>query len=230
MLSHWDYSVLDTAIHANGGTLLNEDYTEATLDTPTNIETIQWWVDLIHTHKVAPLPAEFGEAGIENFFASGKVAMATLGVWAIATLREQDNFQWDIAMMPKGKAMQTAVQWPNQVAISAKTAHPDEAFDYALFAIRPDRPADTVGIGKVPVVKDLAYSEVWMESGKPPAHKDAILKMGDLNVPLEFGFRWNEWRGDVMNQELQLSFLGERSVDESVAAAQAAIQAVLDRP
>jgi hypothetical protein len=49
-------------------------------------------------------------------------------------------------------------------------------------------------------------------------------------VPLEFGFRWNEWRASVMNQELQLSFLGERPVDESVAAAQEAIQAVLDRP
>jgi hypothetical protein len=53
--------------------------------------------------------------------------------------------------------------------------------------------------------------------------------MGDLNVPLEFGFRWTEWR-EAMDQELQLSFLGERSVDESVAAAHAAIQAVLDRP
>ena len=107
--------------------------------------------------------------------------------------------------------------------------HPDEAFDFAMFTIRPDRPADTVGIGKVPVVKELAYSEKWLETGKAPAHKDAILKMGDLNVPLEFGFRWTEWR-DAMNQELQLSYLGERSVDESVAAAHAAIQAILDRP
>ena len=95
--------------------------------------------------------------------------------------------------------------------------------------IRPDRPADTVGIGKVPVVKELAHSEAWLETGKSPEHKDAILKMGDLNVPLEFGFRWNEWR-EAMDQELQLAYLGERSVDESVAAAQAAIQAVLDRP
>jgi multiple sugar transport system substrate-binding protein len=199
------------------------------LDTPTNIDTIQWWVDLIQTHKVAPLPSEFSEGGPVNLFASGKVAMGILGVWGIETFRPQEGFNWDIAMLPKGKEKQTAVQWPNQVAISSKTAHPDEAFDFALFMIRPDRPADTVGIGKVPVVKDLAYSEAWLEVGKAPEHKDAILKMGDLNVPLEFGFRWNEWR-EAMDQELQLSYLGERSVDESVAAAQTAIQAVLDRP
>jgi multiple sugar transport system substrate-binding protein len=229
MISHWGYDVLDSSLHANGGSILNEDYTAAALDRPENIETIQWWIDLINEHKVAPLPAEFTDGGPVDLFATGKVAMAILGVWGIETFRPQATFNWDIAMMPVGKVKQTAVQWPNQLAIAAKTKYPDEAFNFAMFAIRPDRPADTVGIGKVPVVKDLAYSEQWLEKGKAPEHKDAILKMGDLNVPLEFGFRWTEWR-EAMDQELQLSFLGERSVDESVAAAHAAIQAVLDRP
>jgi multiple sugar transport system substrate-binding protein len=228
MISHWGYDVIDSSIHANGGSILNEDYSDAALDTPENIDTIQWWVNLIN-NKVAPLPAEFAQDGPVNLFASGKVAMAILGVWGIETFRPDAKFNWDIAMLPKGKEKQTAVQWPNQLAIAGKTAHPDEAFNYAMFAIRPDRPADTVGVGKVPVVKDLAYSETWLEAGKAPAHKDAILKMGDLSVPLEFGFRWTEWR-EAMDQELQLSYLGERSVDESVAAANAAIQAVLDRP
>jgi len=229
MISHWDYDVLDSPLRANGGSILSEDYKSAKLDTPTNIDTIQWWVDLIQKHKVAPLPAEFPEGGPVDFFATGKVAMGILGVWGIQTFREGAKFNWDIAMLPKGKAKQTAVQWPNQYAIAAKTKNADEAFNFAMFAIRPDRPADTVGIGKVPVVKNMANSESWLEKDKAPEHKDAILKMGDLNVPLEFGFRWTEWR-DAMNQELQLSFLGERSVDESVAAAQSAIQAVLDRP
>ncbi len=229
MISHWGYDVLDSSIHANGGSILSEDYTSAALDTPTNIETIQWWTDLINVHKVAPLPAEFAESGPVNLFASGKVAMAILGVWGIETFRPDATFNWDIAMMPMGKVKQTAVQWPNQLAIAAKSKHPEEAFNFALYTIRPDRPADTVGIGKVPVVKDLAYSEQWLEKGKAPEHKDAILKQGDLNVPLEFGFRWTEWR-EAMDQELQLSYLGERPVDESVAAAHAAIQAVLDRP
>ena len=229
MISHWDYDVIDSSLWANGGSILNEDYTEAALDRPQNIETIQWWVDLIQTHKIAPLPAEFAEGGATTLFATGKVAMAILGVWGIPTFREQQEFEWDIAMLPKGSERQTAVQWPNQLAINAKTAYPDEAFDFAMYAIRPDRPADTVGIGKVPVIKDMAYSDVWLESDLPPAHKDAILTMGDLAVPLEFGFRWNEWR-EAMNQELQLSYLGERPVADSVAAAHAAIQSVLDRP
>jgi multiple sugar transport system substrate-binding protein len=228
-ISHWDYSILDSGLHANGGNILSEDYSAAVLDSPQNVATVQWWVDLIQEHGIAPLPAEFTEGGPVNFFTSGRVAMAILGVWGIQSLREQGNFNWDIAMLPKGTEKQTAVQWPNQYAIAAKTAHPDEAFDFAMFAIRPDRPADTVGIGKVPVVKSMAYSDVWREAGEAPEHKEVILEMGELTVPLEMGFRWTEWR-NAMDQELQLSFLGERPVDQSVAAAHAAIQAVLERP
>jgi multiple sugar transport system substrate-binding protein len=228
-ISHWEYSVMDSSLHANGGNILNEDYSQSVLDTEENVATVQWWVDLIQTHGIAPLPAEFTEGGPVDFFTSGRVAMAILGVWGIQSAREQDKFQWDISMLPKGTVKQTAVQWPNQYAIAAKTAHPDEAFDFAMFAIRPDRPADTVGIGKVPVVRAMAESEVWLEADQLPEHKQAILDMGSLTVPLEMGFRWTEWR-NAMDQELQLSYLGERPVAESVAAAHAAIQAVLDRP
>jgi multiple sugar transport system substrate-binding protein len=228
-ISHWDYSILDSGLHANGGNILNEDYTESVLDSPQNLETIQWWVDLIQEHGIAPLPAEFTDGGPVDFFVSGRVAMAILGVWGIQSLREQNNFDWDIAMLPRGTEKQTGVQWPNQYAIAAKTPHPDEAFDFAMFAIRPDRPADTIGIGKVPVVKSMAYSDVWREEGEAPANKNVILEMGEMTVPLEMGFRWTEWR-NAMDQELQLSFLGERAVEESVAAAHTAIQAVLDRP
>ncbi len=228
-ISHWDYSILDSSLYANGGSILNEDYSQALLDSEQNVETIQWWVDLIQKYKIAPLPADFAEGGPSNLFGSGRVAMAILGVWGVQDFREQAEFNWDIAMLPKGSVKQTAVQWPNQLTISAKTAHPSEAFDFALYSIRPERPADTVGIGKVPVVKSLAYSEEWLEADKMPEHKGKILEMGELTVPLEMGFRWTEWR-NAMDQELQLSFIGERPVAESVSAASTAIQAILDRP
>jgi len=227
-ISNWDYSMLDSSLYANGGAILNDDYTESVLDTPENIATVQWWVDLIQTDGVAPLPAEFAEGGPTVLFASGRVAMAILGVWGVQEFREQAKFNWDITMLPKGTKTQTAVQWPNQYAISSKTKYPDAAFNFAMFGIRPERPANTVGIGKVPVIKQMAYSEEWLEADKMPANKKAILDTGEVALPLQMGFRWTEWR-EAMDQELQLSYIGERSVSESVAAADAAIQAILDR-
>ncbi len=227
-ISHWDYSILDSSLYANGGSILTDDYTKAVLDSPENEATVQWWVDQIQKNKIAPLPAEFTEGGPEALFGSGKVAMAILGVWGIDTCRAQTKFKWDIAMLPKGTVKQTAVQWPNQFAISSKTKVPDEAFNFAMFAIRPDRPADTVGIGKVPVIKAMANSETWLEADKAPANKKAILETGEVAVPLQMGFRWTEWR-DAMNQELQLSYVDNRPVAESLAKANAAVQAILDR-
>ena len=227
-ISHWDYSILDSSIYANGGSILTDDYTKAVLDSAENEATLQWWVDQIQKNKIAPLPAEFTEGGPEGLFGSGKVAMAILGVWGIQTFREQAKFNWDIVMLPKGSVKQTAVQWPNQFAISSKTKVPDEAFNFAMFAIRPERPADTVGIGKVPVIKAMANSEAWLEAGKAPANKKAILETGAVAVPLQMGFRWTEWR-NAMDQELQLSYVDNRPVAESLAKANAAIQAILDR-
>ncbi|MCX6046091.1 MAG: sugar ABC transporter substrate-binding protein [Chloroflexi bacterium] len=227
-ISGWDYSILDSSLYANGGSILTDDYTKAVLDSPENEATVQWWVDQIQKNKIAPLPAEFTEGGPEALFATGKVAMAILGVWGIQTFREQAKFKWDIVMLPKGSVTQTAVQWPNQFAISSKTKVPDEAFNFAMFAIRPDRPADTVGIGKVPVIKAMANSEVWLEADKAPANKKAILETGAVAVPLQMGFRWTEWR-NAMDQELQLSYVDNRPVAESLAKANAAIQAILDR-
>ncbi len=228
-ISNWDYSMLDSSLYANGGAILTDDYTASVLDTPQNIETVQWWVDLIQQDGTAPLPAEFAEGGPTVLFASGRVAMAILGVWGVQEFREQAKFNWDITMLPKGTTTQTAVQWPNQYAISSKTKYPDEAFNFAMFGIRPDRPANTVGIGKVPVIKLMAYSEEWLEADKMPANKKAILDTGEVALPLQMGFRWTEWR-EAMDQELQLSYIGEREVSESIAAAHTAIQAILDRP
>ncbi len=227
--AYWDYSNLDSPILANGGRLLSDDYTKTLLDSPENVETVQWWVDLVRKHNVTPPAETFINSDPIDFFASGNVAMAVFGVWAIETFRAQENFEWDITVLPKGKVKQTAIQWGNQYAINSKSKVPDEAFNLALLAVSPDRPADSMGAGKVPVVKALAYSDTFLEKGKAPENKKAILETGDLSSPAEFGKRWDEWR-TAMDQEMQLSFLGERPVPESIKAAAAAIQAVLDRP
>ncbi|MHB0874777.1 MAG: hypothetical protein ACYC5O_01910 [Anaerolineae bacterium] len=43
----------------------------------------------------------------------------------------------------------------------------------------------------------------------------------------DFGSQWMEWRVTIMNQELDQAYLGQRTVEDSVAAACAAIDQVL---
>ena len=100
-------------LHANGGSILIEDYKRPYLTPEKNIDTVQWWVDLIQKDKVAPLPAEFTEGGPTTFFTSGKVAMAILGVWAIQDLPRDGPIQLGYRHVAQRQEKQTAVQWPN---------------------------------------------------------------------------------------------------------------------
>ncbi|MGQ9553363.1 MAG: ABC transporter substrate-binding protein [Anaerolineae bacterium] len=228
MNSGWWYSVSDSSIHSNGGELLSSDYKKALVDSPQNVETYQWWVDLIAKHKVAPTPAEAGAEGGPSF-TTGKVAMMIEGVWMIPSLRDQKAFNWDITVLPAGKVGRKVVAWPNSYCISSKSKQAELAWELILAALDPKRPPDTVGVGKVPIARKLAQDPVWLEPQLDPKNKKAILDTEPDAVNLTCGPRWNEWR-DALDKELELAYIGEVAVAEAVTKANAAVQAVLDRP
>jgi len=226
--SGWGYSVSDSSIRSNGGQLLSADYKKALVNSPENVQTYQWWVDLISKYQVAPTPSEAGSQGGPTF-TTGKVAMMIEGVWAIPDLRNQKEFKWDITVLPKGKQGRKVVAWPNSYCVSSRSKHPDLAWELIVAALDPNRPANTVGIGKVPITRKLAEDPVWLEADLDPKNKRAILDTEPDAVNLTCGPRWNEWR-DALDKELQLAYIGETSVPEAVEKANAAVQAVLDRP
>jgi multiple sugar transport system substrate-binding protein len=88
--------------HSWGGGFINpKDWTQMTINRPENVEALQWDVDMIHKHQVAPTPdaegqlnQQYGSAG-EAAFAAGKAAMMNgidqVGFWG-KDLREALNF------------------------------------------------------------------------------------------------------------------------------------------
>ncbi len=61
----------------NGGDVYNEDYTKVTLNSPEGIETIQWMMDLVHTHKIhTPHPDWFEARGLPRpSFRKGQITL-----------------------------------------------------------------------------------------------------------------------------------------------------------
>src|SRR5690606_21200082 len=45
-------------IHSNGGAILNEDRTACVISSPETVQALQFQLDILRTHKVAPLPEE----------------------------------------------------------------------------------------------------------------------------------------------------------------------------
>jgi multiple sugar transport system substrate-binding protein len=82
-----------------GGAIHNADFSKSMLADPKTIEAYKWDWDLIYTHKVAPLPGNYGQ---QDPFMSGQVAMVVDGIWVLTDFANSiKDFDWDVAMLPK---------------------------------------------------------------------------------------------------------------------------------
>ena len=97
-------SPLVAFIWQNGGDLVDEKAKRAIWTSPQAIEALQWQVDLIHKHRVAPYPQP------------GNGEMGNMGIWHIPPgnvsaleLRIKGAFPWTTAEMSKGKQQATTV-------------------------------------------------------------------------------------------------------------------------
>jgi multiple sugar transport system substrate-binding protein len=228
------HNVLDAAIYANGGKVLNDDYkTCALADSPEAIETIQWFVDLILKEKVAPDADQSRNIGLgtsNTHFQTGRVAMAIDGSWQIPTTRGVD-FNWDIAMVPSGTEKRVIYGGPDSLSISSTTPNVEQAWEFLKFAVGPARTVESFGAGVVPIYKATAQSEAWLQEGQAPANMKVILESEPYMMGAEFiSNNWTEWRITSMNSDLTPAYLGASNVEDAVKTATANIDAILAKP
>jgi multiple sugar transport system substrate-binding protein len=105
--------------------------------TPENIEAIQAHVDLIHKHEASPSQAALDSvSALGDPFLTGKVAMMINGGWGFWAYKPAE-FNWGVAPIPyvEGREIPLFVDPWN---ISAKTKHPDEAWEFIKFLTAED--------------------------------------------------------------------------------------------
>lgn len=86
---HW-YS----ALYQNGGQLLTDDNSQAAFNTSEGIEALQYWVDIIHEHEVAP------DEPIEDAFQLEVVGMQLNGIWMTTGFDGQEDLSYSLHAMP----------------------------------------------------------------------------------------------------------------------------------
>jgi multiple sugar transport system substrate-binding protein len=229
MSARMDHVMLDTIIKANGGEVLNADFTKCQLTQPVAVESIQWVTDLVLKHQVAPKPAPAGQTDAAPTFASGRVAMSIDGSYQIASLQEVTEFDWDITWTPKGTAERVVYGGPDSLSISKQSQHPNAAWEFVKFFLSDDAGIKSIGVGSVPINKTIAESDAWLKSVQKPQNYKVLVDQEPYVVGADFGPSWIEWRAEAMQRELDQALLGTRSVAESATAACTAIDAILAR-
>lgn len=194
------YAQIEPWIYQNNGDLLNEDKTRFELD-DNAIEALEFLVSLVQEHGVAPEPADMEGIRQQDVFPLGMAAMWVDGSWNINNNRSiaGEDVRWGIAPIPRGPnwVEDVAFGWPDLLAISPSTDHPEEAWALVECITGPLRTLDLTDDGKIAIYQPISQDEAWLEPDLMPANKGFILDWAQHIGPNSFTPGWGEWRGYV---------------------------------
>ncbi|MEW1812463.1 extracellular solute-binding protein [Pseudarthrobacter phenanthrenivorans] len=116
-------------LKSNGVELFDDAGTKTNLDTPDAIAVIQKIADLVFQHRVAPTAAQAATFGASTalLLASGRVAMAVDGQWALLDLG-QSKVKYNASVLPKFKEAYTTVL-AGASAVFTSSKHQEPGFE-----------------------------------------------------------------------------------------------------
>lgn len=114
----------------SGGQLLNEDRTEAIVNSPEGVKALEFWKSMVQEDKSCPLQAP--ASGVDRF-SSGISAMCVDGPWMLNVYLNDPEFKdkFGIAPLPQGENRATVVGGEGVVCFN-NTKYPQEAYDYLV--------------------------------------------------------------------------------------------------
>lgn len=214
---------------SNGAEVFNKDESKAAFNDPKAAEAIQFWYDLINKDKVAPSQADAQALGsMAKAFGSGQISMRLGNYWDLGDLKDSKGANWKAVLSPKSNSGgRTWYMHLGCWSISTQSKMPQAAWAYARdFVLQ--RPIDSV-TPYVPPLKSL------MPTFKGPDHERlGYYALPDLvNLPTSLripgaGAKFDKIQG-MVQAELDLAFIGKKTVAEALAAAEPKVNEELAR-
>jgi len=154
----------------NDGELFDADYTKSLMNDPKVAEIVEWQVDLIHEHKVSPVP---DPAVMVDLWQTGKIAMEYDFQWNLVAWKPITDFVYHIAPLPigpNGKRMTCGEA--DGMAVTVGTKNPDAAWKLLKWMTAPGEtgPKVLLKMGWGPVINELAYSDLYLKQEGWPAN------------------------------------------------------------
>lgn len=207
----------------NGGSLFNADMTAYTIDTPENIETVQYMVDRVIKDNVMPTAEQMAGMGDGDLFKAGKLGMLLTGVWMIPDFTTNADFKWDIAVEPGNKEKATHF-FANGYCLSKNTKAPEAAFNFISYITSDPKSVEIrLGAGwELPPVSDKAVIEKY-QSLTPPDNRAAVFESLNYLVTPPVIEKYAEFQ-DIMGKYLEEALTKKTAVPEALKNCQKELQ------
>jgi multiple sugar transport system substrate-binding protein len=216
----------------NGGALMNESRTRWLLGDPAyidaNEEAIQFLVDLVVKHKVAPSAEVTSDLGTFDLFQRGSAAMCTYGRWKCMDFKHIKDFEWDVAPIPHRKK-RVSMLFTVSYAIAQGSQHKQEAWELIKFLTGPEGQLATAESGHaIPSMRSVAMSDNFLKAPVIPRPINAMVFLDAIPHSQVPPTRpdWQEI-SDVMGREMDMMWRGQRPVRETLLKIQPQVEKIL---
>jgi multiple sugar transport system substrate-binding protein len=164
-------------VWSNGGELVDDEQnpTRFTLDTPEAQEAMQAFFDLRDKHLVIPSDQEREAEDEEARFLNGTLGMYMSSRRSTPSLRTIEDFDWDIAPLPRHKE-QAGILHSDAYCMTRASNDKDAAWRFMEFALGPEGQEITARSGRtVPSLKEVAQSGAFLDPAAKPANSRVFL-------------------------------------------------------
>src|SRR5690606_37156169 len=119
---------LNEYVHQNGGSFLNADQTQCTINSPENVEALEFWGSFFAEGLATPDGPKFLDT--VPWFTSGDIAAKDIGPWTEQFLVDADGREWvdaslATAIVPAGKARSFSALGSGSLAVLQDGKNPD---------------------------------------------------------------------------------------------------------
>ncbi|MBC9820485.1 sugar ABC transporter substrate-binding protein [Terrabacter sp. MAHUQ-38] len=213
------------ALAQSGGEFLNSDKTASTFNSAAGKQAAAFLVG----KAGKTMPTEADGAGTPDFdsklFKSGKLAMWHTGIWLFSGMADAP-FAWDVVVEP-GNAKKASAMFTNGVVVSSQSKNKEAAQKWVSYLTSSDVMTDLrlKTSWELPPVADEAKLASYLKAGKP-ANRQAVFDSLDATVLPPVVERQQELQ-DAVTKELTAAAAGRKAVDQALADAQKAVDALL---
>lgn len=211
-------------VQQNGGSLLNNEKTAFTINTPQNVETLQFMVDRVIKTNVMPTEAQLAGVGDWDLFKSGKLGMVVTGIWAFPDFTRDCNFKWDVAVEP-GKIKNATHFFSNGLVINKDSKYSKEAFEWIKF-MSASKEAAKIRVDAGWELPAVNYQDILDQYMKitPPDNRKAVFDSLDYLVTPPVIEQFSEM-ADILGVHLQAARDGAKTPAQALEDAQKELEA-----
>lgn len=221
----WMRTNVYTAMRQFNGRLFNEDGTKTFVNSPENVEALQFCVDLIQKHRVAPSPENF-DSWIG--FRQGKVGVVFEGIYMLPELQRQNDLDFGAAPMPVyGK---TPAAWGSSHTLCLRADLNERELEASKRFIKflSDNSLDWAEGGQIPVRKSLRECERFKQMHVQQQFAKQIPYVAYLpSVP--FVFEYLQAYDLAVEKALRGSLTPKQALDDAAVQIERVIKRYRDR-